>query len=149
PSHHYTSGHRSFGNAAQSPVDAFIAAEKVSDSFGSATFLADIALPQAAELAQYVAGENVKYQLHLTVTAENWSAALMSTASTGLSLKTDDDHFVQALPMAIMAATDYDRTNATTNYMYRQFGVTFPSQIRTDLDANRLDNPAYFFHFID
>ncbi|MDE9571598.1 DUF3383 family protein, partial [Xenorhabdus bovienii] len=69
----------------------------------------------------------------------DWSAALMGTASTGLNLKTDDDHFVQALPMAIMAATDYDRTNATTNYMYRQFGVTFPSQIRTDLDANKLD----------
>ncbi|CDL85470.1 DUF3383 domain-containing protein [Xenorhabdus szentirmaii] len=137
-----STGNRSAGNAAQSPLDAFMAAEKVSDSFGSATFLADMALPQAVELAQYIAGENVKYQLHLNVTAENvedWSAALMGTASTGLNLKTDDDYFVQALPMAIMAATDYDRTNATTNYMYRQFGVTFPSQTRTDLDADELD----------
>ncbi|KMJ46896.1 phage protein [Xenorhabdus khoisanae] len=137
-----SSGSRSAGNAAQSPLDAFLAAEKISDSFGSATFLTDIALTQAAELAQYVAGENVKYQLHLAVTAEraeDWSAALIGTASTGLNLKTDDNAFVQALPMAIMAATDYDRTNATTNYMFRQFGVTFQSQISADLDADRLD----------
>ncbi|MGJ0637425.1 DUF3383 domain-containing protein [Xenorhabdus bovienii] len=137
-----SSGTRSAGNAAQSPLEAFMAAEKVSDSFGSATFLIDIPLQQAIELAQYVAGENVKYQLHLNVTADNaedYSAALMGTASTGLNLKTGDDHFVQALPMAIMAATDYDRTNATINYMYRQFGVTFPSQISTDMNADTLD----------
>ncbi|PHM70348.1 DUF3383 domain-containing protein [Xenorhabdus sp. KJ12.1] len=137
-----SSGNRSAGNAAQSPLEAFIAAEKISDSFGSATFLTDMALPQAVELAEYVAGENVKYQLHVSVTAEkaeDWSAALVGTASTGLNLKTDEHVFVQALPMAIMAATDYDRNNATTNYMYRQFGVTFPSQISADLDADRFD----------
>ncbi|MDC9591179.1 DUF3383 domain-containing protein [Xenorhabdus sp. XENO-10] len=137
-----SAGARSAGNAAQSPLEAFITAEKVSDSFGSATFLTDMSLQPAIELAQYVAGENVKYQLHLNVTADNaedYSAALMGTASTGLNLKTDDNAFVQALPMAIMAATDYDRTNATTNYMFRQFGVTFPSQISADLEADRFD----------
>ena len=126
----------------QSPLQAFIASEAVSDSFGSATFLTELSLEHAVELAQYVAGENVKYQLHLSVTnqnAEDFSGALVGTASTGLNLKTADNFFVQALPMAIMSATDYDRTNATTNYMYRQFGVTFPSQITTDIDADRLD----------
>ena len=46
---------------------------------------------------------------------------------------------VCAMSTAGKSATDYDRTNATTNYMYRQFGVTFPSQITTDIDADRLD----------
>ena len=41
--------------------------------------------------------------------------------------------------MAIMSATDYDRTNATTNYMFRQYGVTFPPQVTSDLEANRYD----------
>ncbi|MEM8205524.1 DUF3383 family protein, partial [Morganella morganii] len=41
--------------------------------------------------------------------------------------------------MAVMAATDYDRTNATTNYMFRQLGVTFPAQVTTDQDADRFD----------
>ena len=71
--------------------------------------------------------------------AEDYSAALIGTASTGLNLHTDAGFFAQALPMAVMAATDYDRTNATTNYMYRQFGVTFPSQVSTDMDANEMD----------
>ena len=135
-------GTSSAGNPAQTPLQAFIASEAVSDSFGSATFLTELSLEHAVELAQYVAGENVKYQLHLSVTnqnAEDFSGALVGTASTGLNLKTADNFFVQALPMAIMSATDYDRTNATTNYMYRQFGVTFPSQIMTDIDADRLD----------
>ena len=58
--------------------------------FGSATFLSELSLEQAVTLAQYAAGENVKYQLHLTVTkdnAEDFSAALIGTASTGLNLK--------------------------------------------------------------
>nr|WP_314265599.1 DUF3383 domain-containing protein [uncultured Moellerella sp.] len=130
------------GSLAQTPLEAFMLAEQVSDSFGSATFVDELALEQVVTLAQYVAGENVKYQLHLSVSedkAEEFSSALLGTASTGLNLKTTADYFIQALPMAVMAATDYDRTNATTNYMFRQLGVTFPSQVTRDQDADRLD----------
>lgn len=130
------------GDTAQTPLEAFMAAEKISDSFGSATFIDPLTLDQAVALAQYVAGENVKYQLHLNISAadvEDFSAALMGTASTALNLKTGDNFYAQALPMAVMAATDYDRTNATTNYMFRQFGVTFPAQVTADLDADKLD----------
>lgn len=137
-----SSGTASEGNPAQTPLEAFIVAEQVSDSFGSATFLDEMSLEQAVPLGQYVAGENVKYQLHLSVSkgkVEDFSAALISTASVGLNLKTEDGYHVQALPMAIMAATDYDRTNATTNYMFRQFSVTFPAQVTTDQDANLYD----------
>lgn len=137
-----SAGRASEGNPAQTPLEAFKVAEQVSDSFGSATFLSELSLDQAVTLAQYVAGENVKYQLHLGVTkdnAEDFSAALIGTASTGLNLKTESGYFIQALPMAVMAATDYDRTNATTNYMFRQLGVTFPAQVTTDQDADRFD----------
>ncbi len=41
--------------------------------------------------------------------------------------------------MAVMAATDFDRTNATTNYMYRQFNVTFPAQVNSNADADKMD----------
>ncbi|MGY0378007.1 DUF3383 domain-containing protein [Providencia sp. PROV170] len=137
-----SSGTASEGNPAQTPLEAFIVAEQVSDSFGSATFLDEMPLEQAVALAQYVSGENVKYQLHLNVSknkVEDFSAALMGTASVGLNLKTDDSFFIQALPMAVMAATDYDRTNATTNYMFRQFSIAFPAQVTTDKDADRYD----------
>ncbi|WP_193016128.1 DUF3383 domain-containing protein [Proteus sp. FME41] len=135
-------GEASEGNTAQTALQAFTAAEVISDSFGSATFLTELSVEQSVELAEYVAGENIKYQLYLSVPdkqAEIYSKALIGTASTGLNLKTDEGFFVQALPMAIMAATDFDRTNATTNYMYRQFGITFPSQVKTDIAADRLD----------
>ncbi|MEX9625338.1 DUF3383 family protein, partial [Proteus mirabilis] len=135
-------GQTSEGNASQTALEAFMAAEAISDSFGSATFLTELSIEQSVELAEYVAGENVKYQLYLSVPdqqAEMYSKALMNTASTGLNLKTEENFFVQALPMAIMAATDFERTNATTNYMYRQFGITFPSQVTTDMAADRLD----------
>ncbi|CAK7076015.1 DUF3383 domain-containing protein [Providencia huaxiensis] len=137
-----SSGTASEGNPAQTPLEAFIVAEQVSDSFGSATFLDEMPLEQAVALAQYISGENVKYQLHLNVSknkVEDFSAALMGTASVGLNLKTDDSFFIQALPMAVMAATDYDRTNATTNYMFRQFSIAFPAQVTTDKDADRYD----------
>ena len=137
-----STGWVSEGSPAITPLEAFLLAEQVSDSFGSATFLDTLPLDQAIPLAQYVSGENVKYQLHLSMSsdeAETTSAALMGTASTGLNLKTEAGYFVEALPMAIMAATDYDRTNATTNYMFRQFGVTFPAQVTTDQDAKRFD----------
>lgn len=137
-----SSGTASEGKPAQTPLEAFIVAEQVSDSFGSATFLDEMPLEQAVALAQYISGENVKYQLHLNVSknkVEDFSAALMGTASVGLNLKTDDSFFIQALPMAVMAATDYDRTNATTNYMFRQFSIAFPAQVTTDKDADRYD----------
>lgn len=137
-----TDGRSSPGNVAQTPLEAFRASEEVSDSFGSVTFIDDISLEHAVELAQYIAGENVKYQLHLAVNdanAEDFSAALLGTASVGLNIKTADGFFVQALPMAAMAATDYTRTNATTNYMFRQFGVTFPAQVTSDPTADRYD----------
>ncbi|MBT0502609.1 DUF3383 domain-containing protein [Morganella morganii subsp. morganii] len=137
-----SSGLSSEGHPAQTPLEAFMVAEQVSDSFGSATFLTELPAEQAVPLAQYVAGENVKYQLHLSVSADNaeeLNSALAGTASVGLNLKTDNGYFIQALPMAVMAATDYDRTNAATNYMFRQLGVTFPAQVTKDADADRFD----------
>ncbi len=56
-----------------------MAEESLDDSFGSATILTELNLPEAVELAQYVASQNVKYQLHLLVTperAEEYSAAV-------------------------------------------------------------------------
>lgn len=112
------------GVAAQTPLQAFLIAENVSDSFGSATFSdEDVNLDEALALAGYVAEQNVKYQLYLSVSRANyaeWSEAFKSTPSVGLILNATAGNHKEALPMAIMAATDYDRRNATVNYMFRQ-----------------------------
>lgn len=49
-------GEASEGNVAQTALQAFIAAEAISDSFGSATFLTELSVEQSVELAEYIAG---------------------------------------------------------------------------------------------
>lgn len=115
------------GVAAQTPLAAFIAAEELTDSFGSASFQDAMTLEQAVDLATYVASQNIKYQLYLSVSRadyEAWSAALMGIASVGLILNSTANEYKESLPQAIMAATDYDRRNATVNYMFRQSALT-------------------------
>src|SRR5690606_16937821 len=116
--------------------------EQVTDSFGSASYGADIALEDAIDVAEYVSGENVKYQMYWSVDASNadaWSAAMLGTASQGLVLNLADGEYKEALPMAIMAATDYDRTNAAINYMFRQSGVTLTPDVTDDTMADFYD----------
>lgn len=115
------------GVAAQTPLAAFIVAEELTDSFGSASFQDPMTLEQAVDLATYVASQNIKYQLYLSVSRANyeaWSAALMGIASVGLILNATANEYKESLPQAIMAATDYDRRNATVNYMFRQSALT-------------------------
>ena len=115
------------GAAAQSPLAAFIAAEEITDSFGSASFQDDMTLEQAIDLATYVAAQNIKYQLYLSVSRANyetWSAALIGIPSVALILNATTNEYKESLPQAIMAATDYDRRNATINYMFRQSSLT-------------------------
>src|SRR5690606_20706026 len=116
--------------------------EQVTDSFGSASYGADIALEDAIDVAEYVSGENVKYQMYWSVDASNadaWSAAMLGTASQGLVLNLADGEYKEALPMAIMAATDYSRTNAAINYMFRQSGITLTPDVTTDQMADFYD----------
>ena len=116
------------GVAVQTPLQAFILAEEITDSFGSATFSDEtMTLDQAVELATYVAGQNIKYQLYISVSRANyetWAAALIGIASVGVILNATAGEYKETLPMAIMAATDYDRRNATINYTFRQSALT-------------------------
>lgn len=115
------------GSAAQTPLEAFVAAEQITDSFGSASFQGILPIEQTLDLAAYVAEQNIKYQLYVTVDRTNYetySAALIGTPSVGLILNETANEWKESLPMAIMAATDYQRRNATINYMFRQSSLT-------------------------
>ena len=129
------------GVAAQNPLDAFQAAEEASDSFGSASFGESITDVEAKAVAQYVAGENVKYQFYVSVTPSTYTAtvaALSGIQSTGIILNGTPGEYKEAIPAAIMSATDYDRRNAAINYMYRQVGG-FTADVTTDALANVYD----------
>ena len=129
------------GLAAQTPLEAFLKAEQVSDSFGGATFSdLGVTLAQAKELALYVKGENVKYQIYFSVSRANyqaWCDELSQIGSCGLILNATVGEYKESLPMAIMAATDYQRRNATINYMFRQSALSF--DVNTTAEALALD----------
>lgn len=117
------------GLPAQTPLQSFLKAEQVSDSFGSATFSdTGVTLAQAKELALYVKSQNVKYQIYFSVSRANyqaWHDELSAIGSTGLILNATAGEYKESLPMAIMAATDYERRNATVNFMFRQSALSF------------------------
>lgn len=129
------------GVAAQNPLEAFQAAEEASDSFGSASFGESITDAESKAVAQYVAGENVKYQFYVSVTPSTYTAtvaALSGIQSTGIILNGTAGEYKEAIPAAIMAATDYDRRNAAINYMYRQVSG-FTADVTTNALANTYD----------
>lgn len=137
------------GVAAQTALEALQAGEDVSDNFGSFLYLDDLSLDEVTAIALYNKGLNVKYQFHQRVTAANavaWSAALLSTGGVGLTLMNKvayPDEYPDQLPMAILAATNYDKRNAVTNFMFRQQAALTPLVTDTensdDYDALRVN----------
>lgn len=112
------------------------------DSFGSIIVLSQNSIEDLKAAAELVASYNVRYQFYIDVPAgqeKTYEEAFIDTASTGL-------HFgkggfrLSALSSAIMAATDYDRRNATVNYMFKSPGITIPVQVTKDSEANELDS---------
>ena len=129
------------GAAEQTPLEAIRAAEQVTDSFGSFSFDAALDSAEIVSLAQYNAGLNIKYMYLQSVSvsdAQATAAAVSGIASVGLVLNATDDQHKEAIPAAIMAATIYERTNATVNYMYRQVsGMT--ADVLSDSVADAYD----------
>lgn len=129
------------GAAVTTPLQALRAAEQVTDSFGSFSFPGTLALSEVVELAQYNASLNLKYMYLQSVTpadAQTVSAAVLGIPSVGLVLNATAGQYKEALPQAIMAATNYTRRNATVNYMYRQLGA-LTADVATNADANLYD----------
>ena len=113
-------------------VDARAAVESISDSANISTnffgiyVLGELAAGDVTGIAQWVANQNVKYMYSITVsesTAEGYSELLANYDGVCLTLGTDD---VMAgfMPVAGVAATDYDRTNGAIDMMYQYFDTT-------------------------
>lgn len=133
------------GSGTQSGVQAVTKSVDVSDNFGSIAFITDLDLTGFAQVAAYVAGENVKYQLMVPLRAVGdasaWSAALVGFAGTALTLAPTAlmaSEFPELIPMTVLAATDYDRRNATMNYMFKSFGGLTAS-VNDDATSDSLD----------
>lgn len=111
-----------------------------SNNFGSFAFIPALTINQIVEAAQWNDAQNIMYQYHVPVTAANaasWSAALLGIGGVALTLDTLATEYHEMIPMAILAATAYDKRNSVQNYMFQQFGVT--PTVTKNADANIYD----------
>lgn len=132
---------RSPGAAVQTPLEALVAAEQITDSFGSFSYGATLTTADIVAVAQYNASLNIKYmylQPVTTANAQEIAAALAGIKSVGVVLNGTPGQYKESIPQAIMAATNYQRRNATVNYMYRQVGG-MTADVTTDALANTYD----------
>lgn len=131
------------GVSAQTVGDAFTAAINASNNFGSFAFIDTLDLAQHAIVAGLNAAENVTYQYMVPVVnvtdAQLYSAALIGFQGTAITLSPSANQFPELIPMIQLAATDYSKTNAVVNYMFKQFGGISAS-VNNDTDSDLLDS---------
>jgi len=131
----------SVGMDAETPVEAMTRVSDLSDNFGSFMFLdtqtnADIVL-----VAAWNAAQNYKYLYSVKTTAANASAlAALLDGYNGTILTLDNavTAWVEYMPCAIFAATNYLRPNAVKNFMYQKFDSE-TATVTNDTDAATYD----------
>jgi len=130
----------SSGMAVETPVACIRRTMSEANCCGSFAFLDELTTAQIADVAQWNHNQNVRYIYSVAVNASNYSAVQSAVAEyDGVGLTYGDDKFVSYMPMAILAATDYNIQNGTKNYMYTQFEGEIPSVTTNEL-SNALDN---------
>ena len=113
----------SVGMDAETPVESLGRVDGISDNFGSFSFIETLTNDEIVENAVWNAAKNYKYMYSVSVTVA--SAATLAGLVDGnlgivLTLDAYADH-AEFMPMAVFAATDYDRPNAVKNFMYQIF----------------------------
>lgn len=130
------------GTSPQGVGDAFNASINASNNFGSFAFIDTLSLAEHVEMAGLNAAQNVTYQYMVNPTnkadALTWSAALIGFAGTAITLSPIATEYPELIPMIQLAATDYGKTNAVVNYMFKQFGGVTAS-VDNDTDSDDLD----------
>lgn len=96
----------------------------ISNNFGSfAVPDAELSTAEIAEIAAWTHGKNCQAMYSQLVEASNYAEvqeAVKDYDGTALTLD-DGSGMAQIMPMAIMAATDYERINGTVGYDFVQF----------------------------
>lgn len=128
------------GSDAEAPDAAMTRIADISNNFGSFAFLSTLSTEQIKAVSVWTNAQNVLFLYSVPVTPTNYAEiqeAVNGMNGTCLTLE-DTDSDAEFMPCAILAATDYDRTNAAQNYMFQQFdGV--PASVTTDRYADVYD----------
>lgn len=132
------------GVAPQLAIDAFNASVDLTDNFGSFLYLDTLDLSEVQTIAAANDALNVKFMLTQRVLLADypaWFAALAGVSGVGLTLMdptTYPNEYPDQLPMAILAATQYDKRNAVQNYMFKQAQNLTPL-VTTTAQSDALD----------
>lgn len=128
-----------WGEDNETPVEAMQRVADISNNFGSYVFIDELTTEQIGEVAEWNNTTNVQFLYSVPVTTTNYTAIQEATdGMNGVWLQYDDGDFAEYMPCAILASTNYNRPNATQNYMFQQFpGAT--ATVTTDTLADTLD----------
>ncbi len=134
------------GQAAGTAVDAITESTAISNNFGSFVYATPaVAMSNAdiEDVAAWNAAQNNMFIYSVATFLSNLStlyALVKGHAGTALNVlsQTLPNDYIEQSPCEILAATNYDNTDATQNYMYYQFpgrNIT----ISTDANADAAD----------
>lgn len=126
------------GVAAETLTESLDRIANTSNNFGTFDFVESLTNAEVEEIGKWTAAQNVNFQFHHAVTAENYSdvqAGVNGLDGVGLTL---GDATASFMPMAIAAAIDYNRPGASTNFMFTQFNSETPT-VTSDVDADKYD----------
>lgn len=139
-------------SAQEAPVNGVVRSAAISDNFGTIAFIGYTpSVEEIKAIADWNAAQNFRFEYAQGVKAYtmpdgtlNDVGGIINIAETvgkieGTSLWAfkEDSDFIEALPAAILATTDYSRTNSTKTFMYQQ--GNFTPAITSDMSANVLD----------
>jgi hypothetical protein len=115
------------GSAVETITTTLNNTANASNNFGSLLFLPALNTSQITQFAEWVNSQNVLYMGMVPVTAANAAtieAAISVYGGMAMTLSPLADDYPEMIPMAVLAATNYNDANSVQNYMFQ---TNFPS----------------------
>lgn len=130
------------GSDVQTITDLLADSTALNDNFGSFGFVEALTQDEIVEASEWNAStQGPDYQFHTPVSAANLAAlSALTIGNRGTGITVDPavtDEFPEMLPMALLAATDFDRPNSAKNYMFQQADLT--ASVTDDSTADTYD----------
>ena len=128
------------GTTVATKVATLTKTTEISNNFLTFMFLNGVSSEDAADIANWVAAQNVRYMFCVNATSQSSAESLAASLANydGTALSYDPEDKVQILPMCAFAAIDYTRPNAAINMMYQQH-PSMSASVSTDTLSNTLD----------
>lgn len=121
--------------------DALSASVGLSNNFGSFAFVDDLSNDEAADASAWNAARNVEFMFCVGVADLTAAATLVADVSgnggTAITVAPNAGEYDELVPMAILAATNYDLRNSAQNYMFQKANLT--PKVSTNAEADSFD----------